>query len=34
MLSQKNEKYLKTIIEKLIERFEGNVKDMNQDKIN
>lgn len=34
MLSQKNEKYLKKIIKKLIERFQNNVKDMNQDKIN
>ena len=34
MLSQKNEKYLKKIIKKLIERFQGNAKDMNQDKIN
>jgi hypothetical protein len=34
MLSQKNEKYLKKIIKKLIERFQNNVRDMNQDKIN
>ena len=34
MLSKKNEKYLKKIIKKLIERFQNNVKDMNQDKIN
>jgi hypothetical protein len=29
MLSQKNEKYLKKIIKKLIERFQNNVRDMN-----
>ncbi|CDW77902.1 vac14 family protein [Stylonychia lemnae] len=33
MLSKKNEKYLKKIIKKLIERFSG-LKDMNQDKMN
>ena len=29
MISQKNEKYLKKIIYKLIERFQNNFKDMN-----
>lgn len=34
MLSQKNEKYLRKIIRKLIERFQNNVSDIKQDKIN
>lgn len=33
-LAEKNEKYLKKIIRKLIDRFQKNAADMNQDKIN